>query len=475
MHRVARTAALALAMLGSSCAILPRELNLSPLWFHRLDEDGKVLEADALWPIVHYERTPQGGDDFRIRPLWRRITEPEVKAVEHQFLWPLGRLRTDQDGTSNRLFPLWSWRQHENEKGELDTDWYAIFPLLWGGHTARGDEDYFAFLPFYGDIPDFLTYDRFQTVLFPLYVRLDKEGHRHFLFVWPLIGVSSCAEGPHDWFRVFPIYGHDIDTGKHERHFAIWPILSWSTENIDTDDPVDSWWIWPIYGERSSRRVAGVSILWPLFEKLDREDGYHKLNVLWPLFHYYRDETSVDKHVTQWWLWPIVGHAKSDDEDNWSFAWPLIWWRDYHDPDGRTRQEWVLPFFWHVGFDGKDGSTEDFLKLWPFAHRTTKRDADGKEIGGDWSVLSPIPWRDGNNYGVEEMYGFLWELAHGRRRGPDDHAVDLVARAYSRRERAHSTTASVPFLFNYESDDAGRTLRLFQFLPIGLGKGDSSK
>src|SRR6185295_495702 len=51
-----RTAAAA-ALWLPGCALMPAELNLTPLWFHRLDEDGKLLEFDALWPIVHYERT----------------------------------------------------------------------------------------------------------------------------------------------------------------------------------------------------------------------------------------------------------------------------------------------------------------------------------------------------------------------------------------------------------------------------------
>src|SRR5678816_209199 len=63
---------------NGACALMPRELNLTPVWFHRLDADGHMLEWDAAWPILHYERTPDGGDDFRIRPLYRRVTEPHL-------------------------------------------------------------------------------------------------------------------------------------------------------------------------------------------------------------------------------------------------------------------------------------------------------------------------------------------------------------------------------------------------------------
>ncbi|MGE3172881.1 MAG: hypothetical protein AB7O97_09645 [Planctomycetota bacterium] len=454
-----------LAGLGG-CALMPSELNLAPLWFHRLDERGELLEMDLLWPVVHYERTTEGGDDFRIRPLYRRVTEPEAQAVEHQFLWPFGRIRTDPVETSHRLWPLWSWRSREDQDGLRDIDWYALFPLLWGGWHERGDENYFAFFPFYADIPQFLTYDRFRTILFPLWVALDKEGHHHSLWLWPLIGISSCAEGGHEWFRVLPFYGHEVEPGQHDRRFALWPLINWAWENLDSTDPVWSLLVWPLFGVKTGRTASGLSVLWPLFEKNVDEGRSYKLNVLWPFFHYY--ESPREENLVQWWLWPFVGRAHSDDQDSWSFLWPLIWWRRYDDPEVHTEQEWVLPLFWHVRQEFVEGHSEDFVKLWPVAHRTVRRDADGNRTGGDWSVLSPIPWRDGNAVGVEENYGFLWQLAVGRQRAVDDRSVDVLGRLFTRRARKGRTTASVPFLFNYESSASGEVLRLFQFLPIRL-------
>jgi hypothetical protein len=451
----------------AGCAWLPSELNLAPLWFHRLDENGEVLEWDLLWPIVHYERTPEGGDDFRIRPLWRRVTEPEAAAVEHQFLVPLGVVRSDPHESSQRLFPLWNWRSKEDQDGFRDVDWYALFPFLWGGSNERGDEDYFAFLPFWADIPQFLSYDRFRTILFPLWVRLDKDGHRHQMLLWPLIGWSSCAEGSHHWFRVAPFYGHDVEDGRFDRRFLLWPFFHWGWENLDMADPVWTFWFWPFVGVQSGRTASGLAILWPFFEQTQLDDRNYKLNVLWPFFHY--RESRIEQNLVQWWLWPFVGHAHSDDQNSWSFLWPLIWWRRYDDPDSTTEQEWILPLFWHIRQTREDGAERDYVKLWPLAHRTVATDGDGKTVGGDWSLLSPIPWRDGNATGIEETYGFLWQIAAGRQRAPDDHGLDVLGRVFTRRARGARTTASVPFLFNYERDGNGTVLRLLQFLPIRLG------
>lgn len=465
------SARLSLPCLLAGCALMPSELNLSPLYFHRLDEQGDLLELDALWPIVHYERTVDGGDDFRIRPLYRRVTEPKVQAVEHQFLWPFGRVRSTPEEETQRLFPLWSWRSRINDEGVRDVDWYLLFPFVWGGASADGREDYLAVLPFYADIPQFLSYERFRTVLFPLYVRLDKEGHRHTLFLWPLLGTSSCAEANHDWFRLLPLYAHDIEPGRYARHYLLWPFISWSEENLDTENPVHTFWLWPFFGFESGRTASGWTVLWPFFEHTERQDHYFKLNLFWPLFHYYRN--AREQHLVQWWLWPLVGHVVSDDQEGWSWLWPLIWWRHYYDPEGRTDQQWILPFFWHVHRDNEDtGITEEFTKLWPLWHGTTETDRDGNPVRGDWSLLSPWPWRQGNAYGVEEAFGWLWEIARGVRRSPEDKAVDLAARLFTERTRHGHTQMSVPFLFNYDGDASGGTFRLFQFLPIPfLGSG----
>ena len=128
-----------LALLLPGCAALPAEFNLSPVFRQRLDAEGRALEVDVLWPLFHYERTPEGGDDFRIRPFWRRITGHDpTGVVEHQFLWPFGRSVADPVEQSSRLFPFWWHRDRENDKGQRETDWYFLFPFVWGGTGAGG-------------------------------------------------------------------------------------------------------------------------------------------------------------------------------------------------------------------------------------------------------------------------------------------------------------------------------------------------
>ncbi|MEC8652778.1 MAG: hypothetical protein VXY92_09465 [Planctomycetota bacterium] len=466
-------AALSLA-LSAGCSVMPRELNLTPLWFHRLDEQGQMLEWDAAWPLLHYERTPEGGDDFRVRPLYRRVTKPvddfpADSSVDHQFLWPLGRVQRYPDQTHARLFPLLSYREAVGEAGTPEVDWYALFPLLWGG-SGGDDEDYFAFLPLYADIPEFLSYRRFRTVLFPLWTSLEKNDRHHQMLLWPLIGWSNC-EGGHSWFRVLPFYAHEIEEGRHERRAVLWPIFNWGQENQDAaSGPVDTFFFWPFFGWREGPQVTGWTALWPFFSGTSKQGHFAVLSLFWPVFRYYWNR--AEDNVTSWWVWPLFSKVDSDDQTGWSALWPLIWWREFVNPDSTNSQQWVLPFWWRVAQDFEDGRKQRYSRLWPLGHYDYEYDADGDAIRGEWSLLSPLWGRNSMTYGLQEAYGAFWELARGVTRSEDDHAVDVLGRVFTHRDRADGATASVPFLFNYERDAAGaRTLRLLQFLPIPLGGG----
>ena len=94
----------ALLAATTGCALMPGELNLSPIYRHRLDRDGSVREMDVLWPIFHYRKTEDGGTDFRVRPLYRTVTHgDEYDGTEHQFVVPLGRVHDRRGEVLGRL------------------------------------------------------------------------------------------------------------------------------------------------------------------------------------------------------------------------------------------------------------------------------------------------------------------------------------------------------------------------------------
>ena len=473
-RRATRLAALgAIACAGlSSCAWLPSELNLSPLYRHRLAEDGRMLELDLLWPVFHYEETAEGGDDFRVRPLWRRVTEPESlvtggPAVEHQFLWPLGRARTDGDESSVRVFPLLWHRSRPDDLGLRENDWFFLFPLFWGGTRSDGGENYFGMFPLAGDFPDFLTYSRFTFVLWPLYLRLEKEGRHGTTLLWPFINWGSDSDGT-TWHRFWPLWSF-LDGPARWYRSIFWPIFSWGVENLDSDDPLARYLIWPFFGRQWNRTISAWTVLFPFFQSSRVGDRRQKVDVLWPIFRF-EEWKDPDSPLWQWWIFPLISHTVTNDQWAWNMLWPLIWLREYHDPEDVETQEFVIPIYYHTHRAKLDGREESKRQVWPFAKGWYRGDAEGPLRGG-WSTLAPWPYSGANAAGLDELWGWSWTLAQAQRRGRDDTAFNLIAHLYTTRTRGSRSQTSVPFLFNYQSDSGGGTLRLFQFIPIPFGGG----
>src|SRR5262249_18726701 len=145
----------------------------------------------------------------------------------------------------------------------------VLFPFLWGGTREDGKEESFAFFPFYADLKQWLFYERFQSVLFPLWVRTtNREVEKTNTLLWPLIswGGSGDPNGPR-WWRVLPFYGQDIRPGRYEYYSVLWPFIHWSVDALETADPVHSFLVFPFYGKQWSDKgdVSSWAVLWPFF------------------------------------------------------------------------------------------------------------------------------------------------------------------------------------------------------------------
>jgi hypothetical protein len=489
------------ASLGS-CAWMPSEFNLSPLYRHRLDKDGSVLEMDVLWPIIHYETLPDGGTDFRIRPLYRRVEKPDTPGfgekgekgdgtasrgtqVDHQYLWPLGRVRVRENETHARFFPLWNHDSRQFIDGRRESDWYFLFPFFWGGSNQKAPglpvERYFGMFPLWLDAPgQFLTYDRLTFHFWPLHTRTEKDGRVGHIFLWPLIGYGdSDRENQSYWYRFLPFFSFNAREGQYERYSVLWPFFSWATDLMDTDDPLESFNFWPLCGWQTSKKRNTWSFLWPFFRGQEIQGKKSQLDLFWPFFHSLDDNTT-GRDIHTWWLWPFVSRTKAKHQSSWSFLWPLIWWREYDDPDGKQTQQWIVPFFKHVHrtwmVDEKKENAwqkageDDYLQIWPLFHNETRRDGRA-----EFAIPSPWFYRNGNEEGVGEAYDWLYTLYRTRSRAPDDHSAECAVNLFTTRARGQRTQTSVPFLFSYESENGAGTFYLFNCIPFRFGDKEGGR
>ena len=494
---VLRRCAFGLALaLAPSCSILPSEFNVSPVYRHRLDENGAVLEMDVLWPIFHFETLADGGTDFRVRPFYRRVERPAKPGFgvgsddpdrrDHQFLWPLGRVRESDREWHGRLWPLWNHDHRRFEDGREETDFYFLFPFFWGGYDKAGPDaparPYFGMFPLYLDTPrEFLTYDRLTFVLWPLYTRTKKDGRTGHTFLWPFLGFGSVDEEERrerglldqpqtTWVRVLPLFNYIAREGDWWRLSLLWPVFSYGVDLLYTDDPLFSFHVFPLFGWQSNETITGWSFLWPFFRGHEVEGKSRKLQFFWPVFHYFWSNLN-DENLETWWVWPLVSRTTSRYQRAWTFLWPLSWFREYDDSDGLQKQHWVLPFYKWIHRDRKawrdqGGGVDDYLQIWPLLHVESEHTGEA-----EWAFPSPWPYRADNAEGVHELYGWLYTLLDGRTRQTGDRAVKTWAHLYSTRTRGARSQTSVPFLFSHESDGDRGTFYLFNLIPFSYGRG----
>lgn len=480
-------------LLGTSCAWLPAEFNLAPLYRQRMAPDGRLAELDVLWPLIHWERPDEGGQDLRLRPLWRRVSSEDGTETRHEFLAPFGEGRFDETEDVLRLFPLFYYRNHLHNgiAGQWDKDWW-ITPLIWGGSSALG-ENYFGVFPIYGSIPQFLSYDRLTWLLFPLFLRTTKSDMTGTHLLWPFIGWGG-SERPNRpyWWRVLPFFAKSIDPGKRESYSTLWPFFHWGRERLDKAHPYDSFFFFPFVGWKTGGAFLSWTFLWPFFRHAERsansddEEGgrYSYWDFPWPLLRWLDDEWS-EKPLHQRWITPFWSRTWTDRQDSTVWLYPFIWLRRYWSKMRDRTDTFILPFFWknrirhksveHRGtyerFDDDDKFEEGedtHWRLWPLADMRSDRD-------GAWRFRALSPWPYDGTYatGVREAYDWVWTLWHDEGDARGNRRTRSFAHLWSSRNFAGQRyQSSMPFLFNYEAEageDGVRTLRLFQFLPIRWG------
>ncbi|RMH01969.1 MAG: hypothetical protein D6702_10060 [Planctomycetota bacterium] len=397
----------------AACAAPDAEIHLAPL-FSRHTAPG-YDRAEAAGGILRREED-EDGRTWALSPLvWHR-RDPGGQ-IEADFLYPFGRYEEDPDRprTYARLFPIF-WREAETRPdGVVDRDW-MLFPLF-GGGSSDGREDYLALFPLIGRTRNFLTYDEWSFVLWPLWSRTEKDGRRHTQILWPLFGWRSGngAAGWHAW----PVYGRSELAGKYRRSWFLWPVFRRTDEGLDRRHPLHGWLLMPLGGRIREGDYTATTVLWPVFGWAERPSTGYSAWRVWPLLKF-ESKPSAGQELGQ--VLPFWLHFRSEATEYGSILWPIFWWR--HDTiDGRETTSFLAAPIWFASRTRHpDGGEDRRWKLWPLA--AAGREADG---GLDRAVLSPGLDPLLSSAALRRNLGFVFELWSDRRR---DAAAPRTRRAW---------------------------------------------
>ena len=405
--RAALAAGLFLLAALTACASTARDVHLSPL-YSRLAMAGGGLETEALAGAVRVRRPAPGlpAREWMLRPLVGHHVYGERDTLS-RFLVPLGMRRVRESEHVLQLLPVARYQKNVDEHGHDQWKLFMLPGIFFSedahGHRAR------AFFPFYGVIENYFTYDRISFVLFPLFMKNERDGRTKWHFLWPVFNYSSGGGGGTS-FRVWPLFGRANPKG-YDRRFFLWPLFHFQREGLlrPEEQHGTRWMVFPFFGRTERGPYRAWTVLWPFFGWARHEtSGYRSYAFPWPLVLVQRPGKSDAAHRTR--LWPFWSHYVGDGLDSIWAPFPLINVRRETYPESRRRGENVIPFWqrW-VDTDNLGERTGTWQKLWPlYQHRRE----DGEERLA-FPALNPLWYTPV----IDEHYGWIYELYTRERDG----------------------------------------------------------
>lgn len=400
VRRAARRAsvAAALALLAAGCATDGTERNLAPLWSEHSMAGGGV-ETEALFGALR-ARVPHRGAAFSqvaARPLMIRDRSDE-EVLDH-FLAPFGYAAYREEETVWQLLPITRYDRHTAVDGSVEWTLLTLPGIYWSkradGRILRG------WFPFAGVMEQFLSYDRLEWVLFPVWMRTERSGRVTNHVFWPVFAFTGGTGGP-SW-RVWPLVGNSIYQGKYERWFALWPFFLWQRNNLQLPPEAHEtkWMVFPFYGRTTAGEYSATTVLWPFFGWASNpKNGYVAIDAPWPLVRYLRDPR---QDVERTRAWPFWSEYEGDGLESTWWGWPFLNERREVYPDAERKATNLVPFVQNWERRDDAGNLERYGKVWPL-FQVERRNDD--EVRTAFPALNPL-WRTPD---IDAMYAWIWEL-----------------------------------------------------------------
>ena len=436
--------------------------------------DGERTEAAG--PLYYNEQKDGDEQTWAWPPFYSHYTNSAIESYESDFLYPL--LTSENYGKEHRwqFVELFSFARSEQPDGPRQNR-FTVFPFYFQQRSADTNQDYTAFIPFYGHLKHRLFRDEIYFVMMPCFVETRKRDVVTDNYLLPIFDVRH-GDGLKGW-QVWPFAGqeHKVITystngfgdvqliPSHDSAFVLWPFYLKQDAGIGTDDPETFRASIPFYAVTRSPLRDSTSVIWPLFTWVDeRGKKYHEWEGPWPFVIFARGEGKNTSRV-----FPLFSQSATTNMESDSYLWPLYQYHRLHVEALDQRRTRVL-FYIYVNVTEKNvqtGKQKERLDMWPFF--TWRQEADGKT---QLQVLAPIESVLANNRGIERNWSPLWSIWRQEwnpRAGASSQS--FLWNLYRREITPGTRKCSLLFgLFQYQSIGEAHKLRLF-YLPVSGVRG----
>jgi hypothetical protein len=381
----------------------PRQ-GFPPFWEHEAGLPGDLSEDRAFFGFASRTRGPDGALLSAIRPFVATV-EDGRGALKVHVVPPFGSHVENTTGEASTVWPLF----FDTESGDAadvrerrtdDDTW--IFPILsWGSEPGEGS--YFALFPLYGTLKGKFLADRIDFALFPVYTHTKADDWESTHLLWPLIAWGESRTRSHA--RFLPFWSQS-DSPNRRTRTLLWPFVNWTVQRSG-DRTFDSWFLFPLFGRRTSRdgQFSEWTALFPFFEfSHDAKTGDDYRAVLWPV---HKRFVKPGVSESTWW-WPAYGWYDSQTEHSSFYAWPVVWVSDETRGRYTHHHRYVVPVWMDRSTTSSDGTPpNEEIRSWPlFAWR---RRPDGYQTLRVPEVIPFFGWEAGETCYADLLSLFHWK------------------------------------------------------------------
>lgn len=334
-------------------------------------------EKRFFGPLVSYD---EENDErhFVFRPFLASYDSEEGGSFT--YLFPLGKVSPEK----SYFLPVYMSKRSE------DASDVAFFLFFYG--TSKETGNYGGFFPVAGKLKKRFGRDELGFFLWPLYSYTEDEGATKTNVAWPFFSFYSGAE---EGFKAWPLYGTRGKPGVRQSQFILWPFFMKDEKNLDTDNPISTFFVLPFYMESVSRLHETKGVFYPFFT-YQRTQDREQWNYPWPVL-----SSSTGEDVRGFTFFPFYSEVRSGRDRRFYFLWPIYAEREWYLRDALYYQNSVLIINRYIKEENKT-----FFNIWPLFEYKSKEE--------DYSFLlpSPLPFR---GRGFERIIKPLFTLYEQRR------------------------------------------------------------
>ena len=460
-----------LAFFGCLAALSARagaeEHNWWPVTVSQVDASGHVTSSEHLGPFMfrHADKDPAGdhtGTTSGLRPFYVQTQDAQGLTTEATVLYPIFTYRGYSDTYRWSFFNLINVAGPTAAATTATTGQakaFDLWPFWFSRETGSPETSYHALFPIAGTIKGHFNRDEISWVIWPLYLRTERNGLVTTSTPWPFI---QTVTGTQHGFALWPLYGRrsNAATGSHHSFF-LWP-LGWDhTIPPPEDDPEGTgpkreYGFLPFYANEHYHGFKNEAFLWPFFGYSDRTVPYlyHETRYFWPFLVQGHGDNQM---VNRWG--PFYTHSIKKGMDKTWYLWPFVKQLKWEDSGvAQTRTQFLYLLYWahrERSLTNPSAAPADRTHVWPLF--STWDNGAGKkqfQLFSPFDVLLPYSneWR--------ETWTPFFALYRYDQRSPEDRNWSLLWSAVTWRQVRDAKEFHLGPLFSVQSRAESRRVAI---------------